>query len=356
MTHLSDFDYDLPERLIAQTPIEPRDSARLMLVDRASQTIETQRSFRDIVDLINPGDVLVLNTTRVIPARLPAFKPTGGSIEILLLRQMTPTRWRALIGGKNVTLGLTLSFPDSDLTAQVVEAYEGSERLVEFSEPPAGHLAKIGETPLPPYIHERLSDPERYQTVYSREEGSAAAPTAGLHFTPEVLLALRDKGVQFAHVNLQIGLDTFMPVKVEQIEQHVIHSERAMMRAEDAEVINRAKLAGNRIIAVGTTSARTLETAGILSAGGDPSDPSASENFCPWKPVTAFEADTRLFIFPGYRWRVVDAMITNFHLPKSTLLMMISSFAGREFALSAYARAVKEDFRFFSFGDSMMIL
>lgn len=356
MTHISEFDYDLPPERIAQTPAEPRDSSRLMVVDRTAATIDTSRHFRDIVALINPGDVLVLNTTRVIPARLPALKPTGGAAEVLLLRQLTPVRWEALIGGKNLKVGAVLTFPGASITATITGIHDGAVREIEFSEPPGDHLASIGETPLPPYIHERVNDPERYQTVYSREQGSAAAPTAGLHFTPELLLALREKGVLFANCTLHIGLDTFQPVKVEQIEQHHIHSERASLSATDAEIINRAKLAGGRIIAVGTTSARTLETAALVSAGGDPAHPERTPEACPWRPVSAFHADTRLFITPGYTWRAVDALITNFHLPKSTLLMMISSFAGRSLIRDAYETAIHEEFRFFSFGDSMFIV
>ncbi|MBK8135393.1 MAG: tRNA preQ1(34) S-adenosylmethionine ribosyltransferase-isomerase QueA [Chloroflexi bacterium] len=356
MTHISEFDYDLPAELIAQTPVEPRDSSRLMIVNRATHDVEASHHFRDILDMIDPGDVLVLNTTRVIPARLPAIKPTGGAAEVLLLRPLTPTRWEALIGGKNLRVGSVLTFHGAAITAAVVLEKDGPVREIEFSEPPGDHLQSIGETPLPPYIHERVSDPERYQTVYSREQGSAAAPTAGLHFTPELLIGLRDKGVQFAHCMLHIGLDTFQPVKVEQIEQHHIHSERAALSATDAEIINRAKLAGRRIIAVGTTSARTLETAGLVSAGGDPAHPDLTPDACPWRPVSAFNADTRLYITPGYRWRVVDAMITNFHLPKSTLLMMISSFGGHGLIRSAYETAKREHFRFFSFGDAMFII
>lgn len=356
MTHISEFDYDLPAELIAQTPVEPRDSSRLMVVDRERQSIDPTRIFRDVIDLLNPGDVLVLNTTRVIPARLPAIKPTGGSAEILLLRQLTPTRWEALIGGKNLRIGAVLTFPNTMITASIAARKDGPVREIEFSEPPGDHLTAIGETPLPPYIHERVRDPERYQTVYAREQGSAAAPTAGLHFTPDLLITLRQRSVQFANCTLHIGLDTFQPVKVEEIESHHIHSERAMLGAADAEIINRAKLAGHRIIAVGTTSARTLETAALVSAGGNPESPHLVPDACPWRPVSAFSADTRLFITPGYKWRVVDAMITNFHLPKSTLLMMISSFAGRDLVRTAYETAKQEKFRFFSFGDAMFIV
>lgn len=353
---LSDFNYDLPQSMIAQHPAEPRDSARLMTLHRQQQTIG-HHVFRDIVEMIHPGDVLVMNTTRVLPARLPAVKETGGAAEILLLRQITPTRWKALVGGKNLKVGAALRFGSTTLTAQITEVYEGALREVEFSEPlSSALLGQIGEMPLPPYIHARPDDVERYQTVYSREEGSAAAPTAGLHFTPELLLQLRDKGVHLAHCVLHIGLDTFLPVQEEQIENHKIHSERAILTPENAKVINEAKLAGGRIIGVGTTSVRTLETAGILSAGGDPAHPDEIRGVCAWRPVIAFDRDTNLFIYPGYQWRVVDAMITNFHLPKSTLLMMISSFAGREFVLEAYEQAKAAGYRFFSFGDAMFII
>jgi S-adenosylmethionine:tRNA ribosyltransferase-isomerase len=353
--NVSDFDYDLPESFIAQTPIEPRDSSKLMLLDRPTGAIQ-HRVFRDILDLIYPGDVLVMNTTRVIPARLQAEKAaTGGGVEILLLRQLDDTRWHVLVGGRRVNVGVILNFPGSVVSAEVLEALEDSQRIIQFSQPVNDLLVELGETPLPPYIHTRLDDAERYQTVYNRQEGSAAAPTAGLHFTPELLLSLKDKGVKLAYCTLHIGLDTFQPVRVERVEEHHIHSERAMLSAEDARIINEAKLAGGRIIAVGTTSARTLETAAILSAGGEPSHAMELGDICPWRPVIAFDRDTDLFIYPGYQWRAVDAMITNFHLPKSTLLMMMSAFAGRENILHAYEVAKQENYRFFSFGDAMFI-
>jgi S-adenosylmethionine:tRNA ribosyltransferase-isomerase len=353
--NVSDFDYDLPESFIAQTPVEPRDSSRLMLLNRTTGDIQ-HRVFRDIIDFIFPGDVLVLNTTRVIPARLQALKQaTGGGVEILLLRQLDDTRWFVLAGGRKVTVGTNLVFPDSTVSAQVLEALEGSERIIQFSQPVNDLLADLGETPLPPYIHTRLDDTERHQTVYNRQEGSAAAPTAGLHFTPELLLKLKAKGVHLAYCTLHIGLDTFQPVRVEHVQEHHIHKEHAILSAEDAHIINQAKLEGGRIIAVGTTSARTLETAAILSAGGEPSQAMEIGDICPWRPVIAFERDTDLFIYPGYHWRAVDAMVTNFHLPKSTLLMMMSSFAGREHILHAYEVAKHESYRFFSFGDAMFI-
>ena len=352
---LIDFDYDLPESFIAQTPADPRDSSRLMALDRQTGAIE-HHIFREVINFINPGDVLVLNVTRVIPARLRATKAdTGGGVEVLLLRQLDETCWQALVGGRRVLEGTKLVFGDSGITAEVIKVLHESERIIRFSQPINDWLKQLGEMPLPPYIHTRLDDAERYQTVYSQYEGSAAAPTAGLHFTPDLLHALRAKGVIFAQVTLHIGLGTFQPVKVEDIRDHHIHSERATLSATDAKIINEAKLAGGRVIAVGTTVVRTLETAGILSEGGDPAHPEHSVDACPWRPVLAFERDTDLFIYPGYRWRVVDAMITNFHLPKSTLLMMISSFAGRENVLNAYETAKREGYRFFSFGDAMFI-
>jgi len=352
--HINDFDYDLPEHFIAQTPASPRDASKLMLLNRHTSEIQ-HRVFRDILDELHAGDVLVMNNTRVIPARLAITKETGGKGEILLLRRVDDLRWRALVGGKRIREGMTLQIDGTDVTAEVETIYDGPERLVRFSDPPETILNDAGKLPLPPYIHESVEDEERYQTVYSRHEGSAAAPTAGLHFTPELLTALRDKGIRIAYCTLHIGLDTFQPVKVDQVEDHVIHSEYATLSPTDAEMINKAKLAGGRIIAVGTTSARTLETAGILSAGGDPANPAGSENMCPWRPVMAFEQDTRLFIYPGYKWRVLDGLITNFHLPKSTLLMMISAFAGRDNVMSAYETAKQENYRFFSFGDAMFI-
>lgn len=354
--HLNAFDYDLPEHFIAQTPVEPRDSSRLMIVNRRTQSFE-HRIFRDIDEYLQPGDVLVMNNTRVIPARLTGRKAkSGGAVEILLLRQTGPTQWHALIGGKRAQPGLEITLDNSDITATVVEMLEGAERVITFSTPIAPHLERLGEMPLPPYIQMRLTDSERYQTVYNREVGSAAAPTAGLHFTPDLLLQLRTKGVHLAYCTLHIGLDTFMPVRTAHITQHRIHSERALINAENAHVINQAKLAGGRIIAVGTTSARTLETAGILSAGGNPASPQENEAACAWRPVIAFQQDTNLFIYPGYRWRVVDALITNFHLPKSTLLMMISAFAGRELVMTAYETAKQNQYRFFSFGDAMFLI
>lgn len=354
--NIADFDYDLPESFIAQQPVEPRDSAKLMVLDRQQKTI-SHHVFRDILDYFNPGDVLVVNNTRVIPARLHGFiQETGGKVEILLLRRVDTQHWRVLVGGKRAPVGTGIRFAEITLTAQVIKDCGEAERIVQFSDQIEPFLPDLGDIPLPPYITHILQDTERYQTIYSKPEGSAAAPTAGLHFTPELLIALRDKGVSLANCTLHIGLDTFQPVKVQDITQHHIHSEYATLTADDAHIINEAKLSGGRVIAVGTTTARTLETAAILSAGGDPADPASLGDVCPWRPVTAFSADTSLYIYPGYQWRVVDALITNFHLPKSTLLMMISSFAGREFVLRAYEEAKSSGYRFFSFGDAMFIL
>jgi len=298
-----------------------------------------------------------MNDTRVIPARLPAIKhETGGKAEILLLRQLDDVTWRALVGGRRITVGTVLNFAGSEIRATILEELEASERIVRFSKPVNDLLVELGEMPLPPYIHTRLEDDERYQTVYSEEEGSAAAPTAGLHFTPELLNKLQESGVHLAYCTLHIGLDTFQPVKVEAVTEHKMHSERALLTQQNAHIINQAKVNGGRIIAVGTTASRTLESAAIFSAGGDPAHPDEVPDPPAGQTVTGFEADTNLFIYPGYRWRAVDAMITNFHLPKSTLLMMLSSFAGRERMLNAYEIAKQESYRFFSFGDAMLIL
>lgn len=353
----SDFDYYLPEERIAQTPIEPRDASRLLILHRDTDQLE-HRVFREVGDYLTPGDVLVFNQTRVIPARLHGHKiETGGKIEFLLLRREGDQTWRGLIGGKGVKQGMRLSFEDRNgvsIEGTVIAEVDGPERIIKFDASLQPLLEKLGEMPLPPYIHTRLKDPERYQTVYARQPGSAAAPTAGLHFTPELLLTLRDQGIKMAYCTLHIGLDTFQPVKVENPEEHPMHSERAILTAEDAKIINEAKLAGGRIIAVGTTSVRVLETAALRSAGVD--DPYANSEACPWKPVVAIDEATRLFIRPGYQYRAVDALITNFHLPRSTLLMLVSALAGRENILHAYEIAVQEKYRFYSFGDAMLII
>jgi S-adenosylmethionine:tRNA ribosyltransferase-isomerase len=349
------FDYDLPEHFIAQSPAEPRDSSRLMTLRRTDGSIG-HHIFRDIEHMLHPGDVLVLNDTRVIPARLIAYKDdSGGKMEILLLRQVTDTDWLALIGGRGAHPGRVLRLASHGVTAVIQDEREESQRLIRFSQPVNDLLDSLGEVPLPPYIHQRAAPSERYQTVYSQRAGSAAAPTAGLHFTPELLLRIRDRGVHLAYCTLHVGLDTFKPVKVQQVEDHTIHSEWASLSAENAAIINQAVLSGGRVIAVGSTSTRTLETAAILSAGGDPATPHTSADTCAWRPVIAFESDTALYIYPGYRWRVVSGIITNFHLPRSSLLMMMSAFTGREALLNAYEEAKRSGYRFFSFGDAMFI-
>jgi S-adenosylmethionine:tRNA ribosyltransferase-isomerase len=354
----SDFSYELPPEQIAQTPVEPRDSSRLLVLNRQDGGLEHRR-FSHIVDYVRPGDILVFNQTRVIPARLRGHKvPTGGKVEVLLLRREGDRTWRALIGGKRVSEGSRLVITGADgiaVEATVLSGGERSERVVQFDRPISPLLESLGEVPLPPYIHQPISDPERYQTVYAHTPGSAAAPTAGLHFTPELLFKLRHNQVQMAFCTLHIGLDTFQPVTEEHIEDHRMHTERATLTPEATRAINEARLAGGRIIAVGTTSVRTLETAALRSAGitGDPYEHAG--DMCPWRPVISIDEPTDLFIRPGYRFRVVDAMITNFHLPNSTLLMLVSAFAGREAILSAYRIAQQEGYRFYSFGDAMLI-
>ncbi|WP_420643933.1 tRNA preQ1(34) S-adenosylmethionine ribosyltransferase-isomerase QueA [Candidatus Leptofilum sp.] len=364
----ADFNYTLPPELIAQRPLTQRDASRLMILNRAEQTIKHQ-TFTDILDYFQPGDVLVANNSRVIPARLYGRKPTGGKVEILLLSQQENGNWQAMVGGKRLKEGSQIHLLDRDeneteLVATVTAFLDGPQRELSFNQPLDGWLESIGHTPLPPYIHESLDDSERYQTIYARPSGSAAAPTAGLHFTGDLLLSLREKGVIFETVTLHVGLDTFKPVEAEQVAQHTIHSEWASLTPESAQRINEAKLAGGRLFAVGTTSMRTLETAALRSAGinGSLQNISARDasgetsNFCPWKPVAAFTAPTDLFIYPSYKFRAVDALITNFHLPHSSLLMLVAAFAGRDFMLRAYETAVAERYRFFSFGDAMLIL
>ena len=337
----SDFDYHLPESSIAQTPVEPRDSSRLLILDRASGQIE-HRFFRDLVLYLHPNDLLVLNQTRVIPARIYARKPTGGRVELLLLRRRDVLTWEALVGGKGLKMASRVKVEDGP-EADVVEILEGSERLIRFNEPIEPYFSKVGNVPLPPYIHEKLNDPERYQTVYAHEPGSAAAPTAGLHFTPRLLDELKSRGVKIAYVTLHVGLDTFAPVTEDDPEEHKIHTEWCELSQETANLINQTKQGGGRVIAVGTTSVRTLESA-------------ASLNTEHGSLITAFSGPTSIFILPGYQFKIVDAMITNFHLPKSTLIMLVSAFAGRERILSTYETAVKEGYRFYSFGDAMLIV
>ena len=348
----SDFDYHLPESSIAQTPAEPRDSSRLLVLHRNTGELG-HRIFRDVTDYLNAGDLLVLNQTRVIPARIFAHKETGGRVEILLLRRRDLLTWEALVGGKGLRVGKRVFIEvegqnSQTIHAEIVEILEGSERLVRFSEPIEPYFPRVGNVPLPPYIHEKLNDPERYQTVYAREPGSAAAPTAGLHFTPRLLEELQVKGIRIAYVTLHVGLDTFAPVNEENPEEHRIHTEWCELPQETADAINETRTRGKRVIAVGTTSVRTLESAAIENR--QPKIVNGQDI------ISSHIGPTSLFILPGYRFKIVDAMITNFHLPKSTLLMLVSAFAGREKILETYEIAIKEGYRFYSFGDAMLII
>ena len=345
--HTSDFDYHFPESSIAQTPAEPRDSSRLLILHRDSGEVE-HRVFSDLGDYLCPGDLLVLNQTRVIPARIFAKKDTGGKVEILLLRRRDTLTWEALVGGKGLRVGRKVNVIET-ISAEIIEALEGSERLIKFSEPIEPYFSKVGNIPLPPYIHQNLNDPERYQTVFSRDLGSAAAPTAGLHFTPRLLDVLKEKGVKIAYVTLHVGLDTFAPVTEDDPEEHKIHTEWCELPQETADLINQTKQSGGRVIAVGTTSVRTLESTGE-KATPDIRKPNVEYH------ASAFSGSTSIYILPGYQFKVVDAMITNFHLPKSTLIMLVSAFAGRERILHTYDIAIKKGYRFYSFGDAMLIL
>lgn len=336
-----DFWYDLPEELIAQTPLQKRDSSRLLVMDRDSGAVN-HRHFYDVLDYLQPGDCLVMNDSRVLPARLLGHRPTGGAVELLLLRDLGNKQWECLAKpGRKLQAGQKVLFGDGSLTATVVSVKEDGNRIVEF------HyegiflevLERLGKMPLPPYIREELQDQERYQTVYSKQVGSAAAPTAGLHFTNELLEEIRQKGVQTAFVTLHVGLGTFRPVKAETIAEHHMHSELCIISEETAAILNATKAAGGRVICVGTTSCRTLES--LVKADG------TFEAASKW---------TEIFIYPGYQFQAMDGLITNFHLPESTLVMLVSAFAGREHVLSAYEEAVQERYRFFSFGDAMMIL
>jgi S-adenosylmethionine:tRNA ribosyltransferase-isomerase len=335
----SDFHYDLPPERIAQTPIEPRHNSRLMVVKRGTGDF-IDDIFKNIGNYLNPGDLLVINQTRVIPARIFAHKPSGGKVELLLLKRHEPDTWEVLVGGKKMLTGAQAVI-EGGPTAEVIEVLEGSHRILKFSSPLESVLPSVGEMPLPPYIHEKLNDPERYQTVYAAQTGSAAAPTAGLHFTPELMQELETRGIRFARVTLHVGLDTFAPVTEDDPATHQIHSEWCEVTPETANLINETHQRGNRVVAVGTTSVRTLESSAAASG----------------KPRTAspISGPTRLFILPGYDFQLVDAMITNFHLPESTLIMLVSAFAGREAILSAYTKAVKRQYRFYSFGDAMLI-
>lgn len=335
-----DFYYDLPEELIAQTPLEQRDSSRLLVLDKNNGSLQ-HRHFFDIIEYLQPGDCLVLNNSRVLPARLIGHRPTGGAVEVLLLRDLGDKKWECLCKpGRKMQVGNQVIFGDGELTATVAEVRDDGNRVVEF------HyegiflevLERLGKMPLPPYIKAELADQERYQTVYSKEVGSAAAPTAGLHFTQELLEKVRAKGVQTAFVTLHVGLGTFRPVKAEEITEHHMHSELCMISQETADVLNATRRNGGRIVCVGTTSCRTLES--LVGEDG---------TFC------AESKWTEIFIYPGYKFKAMDALITNFHLPESTLVMLVSAFAGREQVLHAYEEAVKERYRFFSFGDAMFI-
>lgn len=338
--YTSDFDYFLPPERIAQTPVEPRHNSRLLVFERATERLE-HTYFHQIGKYLSPGDVLVINQTRVIPARLFALKATGGRVEILLLRRESDSTWEALIGGKKVRAGSSLEIEEGP-RLEVVQILDGSRRIIRFEEPIEPYLPRVGQMPLPPYIHEPLRNPERYQTVFSSQPGSAAAPTAGLHFTPELMAALEQRGIQFVRVTLHVGLDTFAPVTEQMAHDHKIHTEFCQLTPEAADAINSAYHQGKKIIAVGTTSVRTLETAAQSATGGD--------------KVSAYQGPTGLYILPGYTFKAVDAMITNFHLPKSTLLMLVSAFAGRERILSLYQEAIQREYRFYSFGDAMLLL
>jgi S-adenosylmethionine:tRNA ribosyltransferase-isomerase len=339
----SDFDYDLPKEYIAQTPLEPRDSSRLMVIRRKHDKVLEHTIFKDLGRYLTPGDLLVFNQTRVIPARLYARKiPTGGQVELLLLRPAVRNTWECLVGGKGLVAGRQIQV-ESGPVAEITKVLSGSRRLVRFSDPIDPILEDIGTIPLPPYIHEKLQDPERYQTIYADEPGSAAAPTAGLHFTRDLLDQLRGQGVKFTSVTLHVGLDTFAPVTEEDPTEHEIHTEWCRVSLDAIDKIKQTKRDGKRVIAVGTTSVRTLETIGqhYLGSSAD---------------LVAYSGPTDLFILPGYQFKIIDAIITNFHLPRSTLIMLVSAFAGRDSILSAYEIAKQEKYRFYSFGDAMLIL
>lgn len=337
---LTDFDYDLPEELIAQTPVEPRNSSRFMVLDPVTEEVE-HRHFYDLKEYVEPGDTLIFNDTRVMPARLLGWRDgSGGKVEVFLLRRIDGDTWETLVKpGRKARAGQVVRFSD-ELTCTVQDNTDFGGRIVKFSYEGIFEeiLDRLGETPLPPYIHEKLADKERYQTVYSKEQGSAAAPTAGLHFTKEQMQELKDMGVNLGFVTLHVGLGTFRPVSADTIEEHVMHSEYYSIPQETADLIVKTKAAGKRVIAVGTTSIRTLE--------------SAAEDV---GKISGKSGWTNIFIYPGYEFKIIDGIITNFHLPKSTLIMLISAFAGREFTLAAYKTAVEERYRFFSFGDAMMI-
>ena len=336
-----DFWYDLPEELIAQTPLEKRDNSRLCVLDRITGQV-THKHFYDILDYLKPGDCLVMNDSRVLPARLLGKRPTGGAVEVLLLRDLGEKKWECLCKpGRKMQVGNEVIFGDGELTAKVVEVQETGNRVIEFQYEGIflEVLERLGKMPLPPYIKAELMDQERYQTVYSREVGSAAAPTAGLHWTPELLEKAREKGIKTAFVTLHVGLGTFRPVQVENVLEHHMHSELCMINEETAAILNETKANGGRIICVGTTSCRTLES--LVNQDGS---------------FSAASKWTDIFIYPGYSFMAMDGLITNFHLPESTLVMLVSAFAGKEHVMSAYEEAVQHRYRFFSFGDAMCII
>ena len=338
---LKDFNYDLPEELIAQDPLEDRSSSRLMVLHKDTGRIE-HKIFRDIIDYLNPGDCLVINDTKVIPARLMGIKEdTGATIEVLLLKRNADDVWECLVKpGKKARTGARIVFGEGLLVGEIVDVIEDGNRMIKFHYEGIFEeiLDKLGQMPLPPYITHKLQDKNRYQTVYARNEGSAAAPTAGLHFTKELLEKIKEKGVNVVSITLHVGLGTFRPVKVDKIEEHHMHTETFNISKEAADTINRTRAAGGRVIAVGTTSCRTLESA----AADDGTIPARS-------------GDTDIFIYPGYKFKAIDCLITNFHLPESTLIMLVSALAGRDNIMNAYETAVKEKYRFFSFGDAMFI-
>ena len=338
---LEEFNYNLPEELIAQVPIQKRDESRLMVVDREKRTIE-DKVFKDIIDYLEPGDCLVRNNTKVIPARLYGKKDTGANVEFVLLKQIDGDIWESIVRpGNKLKPGAKVIFGDGLLKAEILEVLEDGTRKVKFEYKGIFNeiLDKIGLMPLPPYIHESLKENDRYQTVYAKYEGSAAAPTAGLHFTPELLKKIEEKGIKIANVTLHVGIGTFRPVKEENIEEHKMHTEHFYIKQEDVDKINETKKNGKKVIAVGTTSCRVLETVADENTG----------------LVRKIEADTGIYIYPGYKFKCIDGLITNFHLPKSTLLMLVSALADRELILEAYNKAVEEKYRFFSFGDAMFI-
>jgi S-adenosylmethionine:tRNA ribosyltransferase-isomerase len=347
----AEFDYELPSHFIAQTPIEPRDAARLMIVHREEGSLTHDR-FHHLGEYLRAGDLLVCNDTRVIPARLFAQKiPTGGKVELLLTVKRDETLWEALIRGRRVAVGGQVQIaaigqgePGTSLRAELGERLPSGGRLVRFEQPVEPFLERLGVVPLPPYIHRELEDPARYQTVYARKNGSAAAPTAGLHFTPELMEALEAQGIELVFLTLHIGVDTFLPIREEDAEKHHMHSEYCLVSAETASAVNRAKATARRVVASGTTVVRALETAARAAAGSGPAT------------IVPYEGWTDLFIYPGYSFRAVDCLITNFHLPRSTLLLLVAAFCGKELLRKAYQEAMAKGYRFYSFGDAMLIL